>query len=249
MLDVSVSETALAIAASKGGTPVWVTPLIAAGAAIAAALVTALSAAYVARRKVAELQLTNSFELAKQYLESARNYTQSVYLPLSIYIYNLHDAFLAYQAIGKPAQRSGSNEPWSPREQFENDCQLFIAAARTLFRQGAGAVLTVRLDQDVTAFISFLQESLRVDEVVQTRSLLKTVGRIALTTASILVPSVGVASSISATALLAFGSGSATEGEIAAAPIMSDKFEEQFYLYIASIKSGIKQVTLGGYKE
>src|SRR5689334_5050267 len=106
MLDISLSEAALAVTASKAGTPAWVTPLIAAGAAIAAAVVTALSAAYVARRRVAELQLANSFELAKQYLESARNYTQTVYLPLSIDVYNLHDAFLAYKAAGKPAYRS-----------------------------------------------------------------------------------------------------------------------------------------------
>ena len=94
---MSAPETNFVLAASQGGTPVWVTPLIAAGAAILAAVVTALASAYVARRKVAELQLSNSFELAKQYLESARNYTQSVYLPLAIDIYKLNDAFLTYQ--------------------------------------------------------------------------------------------------------------------------------------------------------
>src|SRR5690348_8906504 len=176
MLDVSVPATALVIAASKGSTPAWVTTLIAGGAAIAAALVTALSAAYVARRKVAELYLTNSFELSKQYLESARNYTQGVYLPLSIEVYNLHDSFLTYKAVEKPTKRSELNEPWAPRDQFENDCELFIATARTLFRNGAGAVLTGRLDEDVTAFISFLRESLIVEEVVPTKSLLKTAG-------------------------------------------------------------------------
>ena len=71
MLNVGLPEAAaFAAAASTGGTPAWVTPVIAAGAAIAAALVTALSAAYVARRKVAELELANSFDLSKQYLES-----------------------------------------------------------------------------------------------------------------------------------------------------------------------------------
>jgi hypothetical protein len=250
MLDMSGSETAFTlVAATKGGTPTWVTPLIAAGAAIAAALVTALSAAYVARRKVAEIQLTNSFELAKQYLESARNYTQNVYLPISIEVYELHDAFLRYKAFGKPSEQSGPGKPFSPRGRFENDCRLFIGATRERFYQGAGAVLTVRLDDDLTAFKSFLEESLAADEVVEARSAFKTIGRFALTAASIIMPVIGTASSISSAALLAFGTGSTTERQVSAAPVMSDKFEEQFGIYITSIKAGIKQVTLGGYAQ
>ncbi len=130
MACLSVSNTAFVVAASQGGTPAWVTPVIAAGAAIAAALVTALSSAYIARRRVTELQLSNSFELAKQYLESARNYTQSVYLPLSIQVYNLQDAFLAYKAVGKPSNRSGPNEPYSPRENMKTiaSCSLALSA-------------------------------------------------------------------------------------------------------------------------
>ena len=181
MLNIGFPEAAaFATAASEGGTPAWVTPLIAAGAAIAAALVTALSAAYVARRKVAELELTNSFDLSKQYLESARNYTQAVYLPLSVDVYKLHDSFLTYKAYGNPVERSALNEPSSIdrsavngpsiREVFEDDCRLFIGETRTRFYQGAGAVLTIRLDKDITSSISFLQESLDIEEVVQKKS-------------------------------------------------------------------------------
>lgn len=253
MLHVRFSEAAaLAAAASKGGTPAWVTPVIAAGAAIAAALVTALSAAYVARRKVAELELTNSFDLSKQYLESARNYTQSVYLPLSIDVYKLHDSFLAYKASGKPAGRSSSGGPYSIRETFENDCQLFVGETRTRFHQGAGAVLTIRLDKDVTSFVSFLQESLNIKEVVETKSpnkIIKIAGRVALTATSIIVPAIGIAAGVSTAALLSFGSETPAEQKVTAAPITSDKFEEQFDAFITSIKFGIKQVTLGGFKE
>lgn len=255
MLNVGLSEAAaFAAAASKGGTPPWVTPLIAAGAAIAAALVTALSAAYVARRKVAELELTNSFDLSKQYLESARNYTQSVYLPLSVDVYKLHDSFLTYKASGKPVERSAINGLPSVRERFENDCRLFIGETRTRFYQGAGAVLTIRLDKDITSFISFLQESLDLEEVVQKKSFdlglaARMAGRVALTAASIIVPAIGIATDISTGTLLSFGSEKPAEQKVIAAPIMSDTFEEQFDVFIVSIKFGIKQVTLGGFKE
>ena len=265
MLNIGFPEAAaFATAASEGGTPAWVTPLIAAGAAIAAALVTALSAAYVARRKVAELELTNSFDLSKQYLESARNYTQAVYLPLSVDVYKLHDSFLTYKAYGNPVERSALNEPSSIdrsavngpsiREVFEDDCRLFIGETRTRFCQGAGAVLTIRLDKDMTSFISFLQESLDIEEVVAKKSFnfgiaAKIGSRVALTAASIIVPAIGVAAGVSTGTLLSFGSEKPAEQKVIAAPIMSDVFEEQFDVFIASIKLGLKQVTLGGFKE
>ena len=257
MLNSRLSEvTALASATGQGGTPAWVTSLIAAGAAIAAALVTALSAAYVARRKVAELELTNTFDLSKQYLESARNYTQGVYLPLSVEVYKLQDSFLAYKAAGKPVERSSPGEPNSVRERFENTCQLFTGEMRMRFYQGAGAVLTIRLDKDITAFVSFLQESVNIEEVIQERSIPKIVrtlaqlaARLTLTSASIIIPAIGIAANVSTGALLSFGSGTSVEQEVVAAPIMSDEFEEQFTSFIFSIKLGIKQVTLGGFKE
>jgi hypothetical protein len=206
---VSVSKTAFVIAASQGGTPAWVTPLIAAGAAIAAALVTALSSAYVARRKVAELQLSNSFELAKQYLESARNYTQRVYLPLAVEVYNLRDAFLAYKAVGQPSERSRVGERNSPRERFENDCLLLIGAVSTLFRNGAGAVLTSRLDEDVTDFISFLRESVTAERTAKTKTkpLVERLARSLFAVVALSVPIMGASALIPINQLLGFGAG------------------------------------------
>ncbi len=89
------------------------------------------------------------------------------------------------------------------------------------------------------------------EEVVAETSLLKGVFRTVYTAASVLMAGIGMgaASNVSASLLISFGTGSGTEQEIAAAPIMSDTFEKQFDLYVISIKSGIKQVTLGGYRE
>jgi hypothetical protein len=255
MIAVSVSNSGFVIAASQGSTPAWVTPVIAGGAAIAAAIVTALSGAYVARRKVSELQLSNSFELAKQYLESARSYTQSVYLPLAVEVYNLQDAFLTYKASGQSSGRSERDDPQSPgdpqppREQFENACWLFIGAVSTLFRNGAGAVLTIRLDEDVTGVISFLRESISAERSIKTRSWPEIFTRSFLTGFALVLPLTGLSSVIPTKQLIEFGIGSGVEYEFSAAPIFSADFEKQFSFYMRAISSGIKQVTLGGYRE
>jgi|SRR5215469_8045954 len=236
---MDAAKTGFILAASQGGTPVWVTPLIAAGAAILAAVVTAFSSAYVARRKVAELELSNSFELAKQYLESARNYTQTVYLPLATDMYKLHSAFLAYKA-------TVNSETGSARDPFLTACNTFISTVDNLFLHGAAAVLTLRLDEDTTSFVSFLRESLTTQRVVKTRSLLATMLSMGVSAAALVTPLVGA---IPTSQLLELGVGPAPRHAIAAAPIASDEFEKQFALYANSIKAGIKQVMLGGYKE
>lgn len=122
------------LATSSNGAPTWLTPVIAAGAAILAAAFTAAASAYVARRKVAELQLSNSFDLAKRYLESARNYTQTVYLPLAASAYELYNEFLTFTAADpKDPHASAIAE-----NRFIDECQSFISDSNMLFRSGAG---------------------------------------------------------------------------------------------------------------
>ena len=89
----------LADAAASTGTPGWLTALIAGLAAIVAAVATALGSAYEAKRRVAEIELTNAFQMTEKCLESARQYTQNVYLPLAVAVYNLHAAFLDFKAV------------------------------------------------------------------------------------------------------------------------------------------------------
>jgi hypothetical protein len=73
--------------------------------------------------------------------------------------------------------------------------------------------------------------------------------RASLTATSLILPTFGIVAGISTKALLSFGTENPAEQKVIAAPIMSDAFEEQFEVFIASIKLGIKQVTLGGFKE
>lgn len=239
-------------AAPQAATPAWVTPLIAAGAAILAATVTALASAYAARRKVAELELSNSFEQAKHYLESARKYTQEVYVPLAVAIYKLHDRFLAFKAAAQ------GGEPESADDSFRTECDAFISTADNMFRNGAAATLTLRLDEAITRFMSFLQESLTTAGTIRARSVALEAALLGFRIASAAVPVVGfgpIGPSLLADDLNTYlslpGLGlfrSRFRSLIVAAPIRSEDFEKQFIFYVNTIKAGIKEVTLGAYK-
>ena len=149
----------------------------------------------MARRRVAELQLSNSFELAKQYLESARNYTQNVYLPLAVEVYKLQDAFLTYNVMEQMRKGGWRNRGQLPRDRLESDCWVFIGAVGNLFSHGGGAVITIRLEEDVTSFMSFLRESVTAEQVVKTRSSLGTVWRSGLAAFALVTPILGIAAS------------------------------------------------------
>lgn len=227
-----------ALAVSQGGTPIWLTPVIAGAAAILAAAVTAYATAYAARRKVAELRLANSFEQAKQYLESARNYSERVYLPLSVSAYKLHNSFLTYRAAIDADQATTTV--------FTDECKEFITAVDSLFMRGAAAVLTLRLDETITLFVSFLRESLTSTRSVRGTSIIQEFLNVMLTTMSVTLPLITPLSFFRVGPLLELGTKQSGPTWVAA-PIASSEFEEQFLTYINAIKSGIKEVTLGGY--
>jgi hypothetical protein len=141
-------------------TPGWITALIAGLAAILAATATALSSAYAAKRRVAEIELGNSFQMAERYLESARRYTQNVYLPLAVAVHNLHSAFLDFNAVTEESKLPAAEQ------QFSDDIATFAAFANHQFKTGASAVFTFKLDDTLTGFISFLEKSRSATERV-----------------------------------------------------------------------------------
>jgi hypothetical protein len=318
---MSANGTAFVLAASQSGTPAWLTPVIAASAAILAAAFTAGASAYAARRKVTELELSNSFDQAKQYLESARNYTRTVYLPLSAAVYKLHNEFLTFKAAdpeqakaadpeqakaadpeqakaadpeqakaadpeqakaadpeqakaadpeqakaadpeqakaadpeqakaADPEQAKAADpEEESAESRFMTECRTFISTTDGMFRSGAGAVLTLRLDESITFFVSFLRESLTAERVIKSSFLMRNIFKVSLDVLSIAAPGMGAVSPILSALIDVGGLQSRSKPAVAAAPITSDDFKKQFVLYIDTIKGGIKEVTLGGYKE
>jgi hypothetical protein len=242
-------HVALGLADSPGATPAWVTTLIAAAAAILADAVTAIASAYVARRKVAEIELQNSFQLTQQYLESARNYTQAVYLPLAVAVYKLHDGFLSFRTEQPHRQEE------EPRlATFTGECEHFISAARDLFGRGASAVLTLKLDETLTLFVSFLRESLTasrkkvVNQVTLEASIGSALGRSVLARTVELSSVVVPYNSLHFSFLPGLSIGFHQAPKLVATPIASKEFERQFVLYVNTIKAAIKEVTLGAHE-
>jgi hypothetical protein len=146
---------------------------------------------------------------------------------------------------------TNQSQPEPAMRRFKEDCWLFINTVDNLFLRGATAVLTIRLDEDVTNFVSFLRESLTseqiVKRIVRTRSWPAMVVDAGQTVAGLIAAGALAGIGTPTSQLLEFGVRS--KPEIAAAPIGSYEFEELFLVYINVMKSGIKQVTLGGYKE
>ena len=80
------------IAASGGSTNVG-TALIAAAAAVVGVVVTLLGTVYAANKRVAEVRETYRQRLQDVYLENARTYLNSVYLPLHLALAGLVVAY------------------------------------------------------------------------------------------------------------------------------------------------------------
>ena len=71
--------------------------LIATVGVVAGALLTALAAAYAARQKTREIELTYQQKLQESYLTNARQYIQGVYAPLSIALTKLSNAYRVFR--------------------------------------------------------------------------------------------------------------------------------------------------------
>jgi len=241
-------------AAASAGTPGWLTALIAGLAAILAAAATALSSAYAAKRKIAEIELTNSFQMAEKYLESARQYTQNVYLPLAVAVHNLHAAFLNFKAVVEESEMPAA------RQRLSDDIAVFVAFADGQFKAGASATFTLKLDDTLTSFISFLEKSRSASDLVIAADveMAYSVGyfgwkiqnsktrRLTSSRRALLQP----VNLNFALPLFPFGMTMKMKRipTLAAAPLSSDDFAERFTMDVNQIKAAIKEVTLGAYR-
>jgi len=88
-------------------------------------------------------------------LAATVTYTDSVYMPLAISVHEIQSEFLSYKGQIAAATADQSNE-----DAFRKASDEFIMATDSLFRRGGGAVLTIRLDEAVTRFGSFLRGNL-----------------------------------------------------------------------------------------
>ena len=78
--------------------PKTITGLIAAGSALAGAVITAIAKGYTSRQKLNELRFEYENRLKAGYLEKAREYTTGVYVPLSISLAKLGFSYQNFRA-------------------------------------------------------------------------------------------------------------------------------------------------------
>ena len=243
----STSSTAPATSTSSAaGTSTWLTALIAALGVVIGAVATAFGSAYAARRKIQEIKLTNTFQQAKDYLESARQYKEDIYLPLAIAAHNLHTAFLSFKAVAEDAKMPAAELA------FSRQISTFLTFTDSQFRAGASAAFTFKLDDTLTGFISFLDKSrsatapVTLNEVGIVFSLAGFNWNTQRNLARRLPISLNYFGGL-ALGILGAGIGVRQNPVLVCAPLSSKDFAKRFTLDINVIKSCIKEVTLGSY--
>ena len=136
--------------------------LIAAGSAILGAIVAAAAKGYAAKQKLQEIKLSYEQRLHEGYLEKAREYTQGVYVPLSIALTQLNFDF---QILLSQKTKNGSI-PSNSLQNFQKSSNQFQETIKDLAERGANAFLTTELDEKLQSFCSFLNSSSSTTESV-----------------------------------------------------------------------------------
>lgn len=132
--------------------PKIITGLIAAGSALAGAVITAIAKGYTSRQKLIELRFEYENRLKAGYLEKAREYTTGVYVPLSISLAKLGFSYQNFRAS------TGDNQA-ELLSVFLSEVDSFLSSISDLATQGANAFLTTDLDETLQGFCSFLTSS------------------------------------------------------------------------------------------
>lgn len=223
----------------------WLTALIAAGGVVVGALLAAVGAIYAAKKKTQEVEAAYVQRLRDSYLENARSYLNSVYLPVHLALAQLVMEYRKFRAHVE--FKTGVAE-----EGYENalkdEIERYDRALQQLLGRAAGAFLTTALEERLESFNEFLRQSLgaadlrvasivemsagwwafrasSVQEVVSSR-------RLPLSSISLRLPGIYL---------------KVREATVQYAPLTSREFEERFVQDTAILRALIKEVTLGAH--
>jgi hypothetical protein len=216
--------------------------LIAGSAAVVGGVI-AGSASYMnTRHKIRELEVAASQKLRENYLQNARDYTNAIYLPLTLAMSKLPDAHSAFRR--NSATPGAVNVLKVAIDEFRNEVQK-------LRDQGAEAFLTNELEDKLRSFYEFLGSSRDTTTLVRQAEIAYRVGLGGL--------SWGETSTLTLTGRSAkwwrsplmsvslLGVGFTYEATvIQAAPLDSIEFFTRFAADTGELKYLIKEVTLGG---
>jgi hypothetical protein len=217
------------------------------GGAVVGALAAAAANMYAANRKIKEIELSYLYKLQDGYLENARKFTGEVYVPINILLTKLSNAYDTFRAKVNFEEQI---VPEGSYNFFVGQCRSYLSEIDQLFHRGADAYLTTILDNRLRDFNSFIRESVGADApiVKSTFEAGATVLPLRLTTQrfefksrsriALLAPQFSIRFS-------GFALGYAKE--MLAAPLKSREFEERFQTDVLTLKSLIKEVTLGSH--
>ncbi|PWQ96759.1 hypothetical protein [Leucothrix arctica] len=137
-----------------------ITTIIAGAAAILGAVIGGYFKAISAKQKILELNQNYNQKLQDNYLEKAREYTESVYAPLSIALATLSYSFRKYQTN---IETDNEQELITELSASIDD---FNSVVMGLMSKGAGAFLTTELDERLQSFGAFLDASKSADNPI-----------------------------------------------------------------------------------
>ncbi len=213
---------------------------------IGGALIGGFVAAYNARLKLKEIEVNHSHQLHENYLNNAREYTGSVYVPLSMAITNLSREYLKFR---KTITNESAEE--IHKDSFKEQITLFLASIDELLARGVSSFLTTELENALLSFRSFIEESFAANE---------TISRVVVTYGIRLF---GTSQEVSRSMKLSGKKAEFWQGkfgfsqigismkfkgdQILAAPIESEMFEEKFMQDSNLLNLLIKEVTLGSH--
>jgi len=222
--------------------PTVITALIAASAAIGGAAIAGIASHVNTRHKIRELEVAASQKLRENYLQNAREYTKAIYVPLTLAISRLTDAYSTFQ------RNSSSSE-------FIDAFKLAIDSFRTdvqqLRDQGAEAFLTNELEYRLRSFLEFLGVSRDSSKLLRKAELGFRIGFGGLAWSETNTFALSGRSAIwwrsPRMSLSMLGIGFTYEATVVqSAPLGSHEFSTRFTTDSGEIRYLIKEVTLGG---
>ena len=210
--------------------------------AIVGALVSRWQAASKFREQLEKYRLERRDAESDQYLQQAREHTETVYVPLSSALALLKASFQRYVFEGRTD---------TDRQLFLTQIDNFIAELQRLERQGATAFITTELEELILAFTTFIRASKHADEprmeVVYDFSI--SVGGMSSSTSTSNVVKVSpknVLARIGDTVINIPGIRMGVRtSDLIQAPIQSDEFQARFERDTHRINVLVKEVTLG----
>jgi hypothetical protein len=220
--------------------------LLAVAGVVVGAILAGVTNAYVARLKIREIEITYLQKLQDGYLENARKVSAEVYIPISIALTSLAASYERYRAW---IDFENFTSPLSFRNDFEGECLRFLSDVADLMKRGADAYLTLDIDTLLQQFRTFLAQSLDATSVSHQFVFRGSVSALFIRSQFQTTPLVVTANKVGwlppRMRMRFLGNEIGYSEEVVSAPLASRQFETRFQNDVTTLKSLIKEVTLG----